>query len=81
MGRANKKTQTSNVKMKVVRVDSTTLIEVPEHIADEVAIERYQMRHKIGARPIVIAPKIIQDDPELPDLPEIEEPEEEIEED
>lgn len=45
---------TGIVQTKIVRVDERTQIEVPVHIADEVAIERFLQRRKVGPRPVII---------------------------
>ena len=42
-------------RMKLVRIDWKTQIEVSASIPDDVAIERYYERHKTAIRPPIIA--------------------------
>lgn len=72
-----------STSMKIVRVDDKTQIEVPVHISDKIAIERFLLRRNIGPRPLLIVPKadeeeliIPEDISELGDEPEQEESEE-----
>jgi hypothetical protein len=48
-------------KMKIIRVDHRTQIEVPENVPDDVAIERFNMRRGRGSKIAEMPPEVLKE--------------------
>ena len=55
------------IERRTVRIDHRTVVEVPAHLTDEEAIERYYNKHITAVRPPVDDLEDVLDDSDLPE--------------